>query len=271
MGFIQENNIEINIGLKREYKLIHFSDVHMVTYKETDSKEVIDEAIRCENVWLKQKKDFADGHHEHYDESHFIPSTKCLSNIIDYINQEKPIGVVLTGDIIDYYSESNYEELCIQCGNLNYPFVFACGNHETPTNRYLDLTYNEDGFMVLEFDEFKIVSLDNSTKKVTKETLDNLKDELADNKPIIMAMHIPVCTSYNKEIISRYDPYFLIDENNEDITTKEFVYILKNNKNIKAILCGHVHGYCESTYAPNKKQYCASSGLIGKVNKIIVK
>lgn len=271
MPFIQENKIEINIGLKHEYKLIHFSDVHLVTYKETDSKEVIDEAIRCEKVWDEQKIGFAKGAGEYFDESHFIPSKECLMNLVKYSNEEKPSAVVLTGDILDYYSESNYDALCEACGMLNYPFVFSCGNHETPVERYYDLNMNDTGFVVLELNEFKIISLDNSTKKVTKDTLNNLRKELRGKKPAIISMHIPISTSYNKEEMKKYDPYFVIYEDDTDLVTKEFVKLLVTNDKVKAILCGHVHGHGESYFAPGKLQCCASSGLIGMVNKIIVK
>jgi len=271
MPFIQENIIEIDLGLKRRYKLIQFSDVHISVYKDTDSKEVIDEAIRCEKVWDVQKYGFADSACEHYDESHKIPSKECLVNIVNYINEEKPIATIMTGDILDYYSESNYDFLLEQCGNLNYPFVFACGNHEFPVNRYIDLTCDEEGFMVLELMDFKLISLDNSTKRITKTTLSRLRKELRGNKKVFIAMHVPVCTKYNKEEMSVFDSYFLLDENDPDEINREFVSLLVNNDKIKALFCGHVHRYCESFFAPNKKQYCASSGLIGKVNKILIK
>jgi len=135
----------------------------------------------------------------------------------------------------------------------------------------MDLTYDINGFSVLEFNEFKIVSLDNSTKKVNKETLDNLKEELEDNLPIIIAMHIPLATNYNRDKMIEFGEYFSIDEDNTDSVTKEFIDFLKNDNRIKAILCGHVHAKSETEFMKNKKQYCASSGLIGLVNKIIVK
>jgi len=271
MPFIQENLIEINLGLKKNYKLLHISDCHAVTYKESDKEEAILEAKKAEELWLKQRTWFADKANEYYDDSHMIESKKCLNNLITYINKEKPTGVVLSGDIIDYYSESNYDMLVDACGALNYPFVFACGNHETPVNRYTDLTFSDIGFTVLDFDEFKLISLDNSTKKVTKETLESLKEELEDDEPIIIAMHIPILTETNKEKLKIYDPYFFIDENNTDECTKEFIDILKNNDKIKAILSGHVHAKCESYFTDDKMQYCASSGLIGFINKIILK
>ena len=271
MSFIQENKIELNLSLKNEYKLIHISDVHAVTYKDRDSKEEIDEALKAEDIWYRQRTWFADRAKEHHDESHMIPSKECLTNLINYINDEKPTAAVLSGDIIDYYTKSNYELLVESCNNIKVPYVFCNGNHEPDIDKYKGITNSFIGFSTLDFSEFKIVSLDNSSKRVSKETLDLVKKEMEDNKPIIIVMHIPISTKCNENEMKKFNPYFVIYENDTDETTKEFIDILVNNSNIKAILCGHTHGHLESYFAPNKMQCCASSGLIGLVNKIIIK
>ena len=154
---------------------------------------------------------------------------------------------------------------------IEYPFVFSYGNHETNLELFKEITNSDIGFMVLNFNEFKIISLDNSKKSITTNTLNNFKKELADEKPIIVSMHVPISTSYNEEEMKKYDPYFVIYENNTDNITKEFIDILVQNDNIKAILCGHTHAHSETYFAKNKLQCCATSGLIGLVNKIIIK
>ena len=271
MSFIQENKIELNLSLKNEYKLIHISDVHAVTYKDTDSKEEIDEALKAEELWYRQRTWFAGRAKEHYDESHMIPSKDCLANLVNYINNEKPTAAILSGDIIDYYTKSNYELLVNSIKNINCPYVFCNGNHEPNIDKYEAITNSIIGYSTLNFDEFKIVSLDNSTKHISNETLNLVKKELEVDKPIIIVMHIPISTKYNENEMKKFDPYFVIYENDTDETTKEFIDILVNNDNIKTILCGHTHGHLESYFAPNKLQCCASSGLIGLVNKITIK
>lgn len=271
MSFIQENNITLNLGLNKEYKLIHISDVHAITYNDFDSKEVIDEALKAEDLWYRQRIWFANKANEYCDESQMIPSKECLFSLIDYINIKKPAAAILSGDIIDYYSSSNYKMLLEATKKIEVPYLFSCGNHETPTERFEEITKNHLGFSLLHFDEFKIVSLNNSSKCISLETLNCFKKELEDNKPTIVVMHIPIATKFNQEEMKKYDPYFVIYENETDDITKEFIDILINNTNVKAILCGHVHGHNESYFAPNKMQLCASSGLIGLVNIVTIK
>ena len=71
--------------------------------------------------------------------------------------------------------------------------------------------------------------------------------------------------------MSKYNPYFFVNKKDADDITKEFIDILMNNDNIKAILCGHVHAHSETYYAKGKLECCASSGLIGLINKITIK
>ena len=271
MSFIQENKIELNIGLKKEYRIIHISDVHASTFSEDDSDENKKEALKAEDIWQKQRTWFADKFHEHYDESHMIPSKQCLINLVDYINKEKPDAALFSGDIIDYYSKSNYSMLVNELKRVECPFLFSCGNHEIPPQRYKEIIGSDNGFSLIDFDEFKIVSLDNSSKEVTIETLTSLKKELEDNKPIIIAIHIPISTDHNKEEMSNLDPYFIMTKEEANSISKEFIDLLVNNKNIKAILCGHIHGYHQSYFAESKPQITASSGLIGWVNIITIK
>ncbi len=271
MSFIQENILEINIGLNKEYKIIHISDVHAVTSCDNDSDDVKEEALKVEDLWYRQRTWFADKFGEYYDESHMIPSKEAFEKLIDYINNENPNVSILSGDIIDYYSESNFKMLEEECDKIKVPYLFLIGNHEAPTERFKSLTKSDIGFSKIDLGEFKIVSIDNSTKSVSPATLNSFKEELDDNKPIIVAMHIPVSTSYNKDEMNKLDQYFIINHDDTDSTTKEFIDILISNPNIKGVLCGHLHGFSYTHYANDKPQISASSGLIGWVNKIIVK
>ena len=70
--------------------------------------------------------------------------------------------------------------------------------------------------------------------------------------------------------MKKYDTYYIIDHQNCDKVTKEFIDLVISHPLIKHIFCGHTHGQGLSEFAKNKNQYCASSGLIGYVNKIIL-
>ena len=84
-------------------------------------------------------------------------------------------------------------------------------------------------------------------------------------------MHIPLLTKYNEKEMEKYDSYFIINYKNCDESSKAFIDYVTNEPLIKAILCGHTHGASTTYINKNKPQLCASSGLIGFVNNIIIK
>lgn len=271
MAFIQENKITINLNLKKTYTLVHFSDVHLVDINNNESKEEQEKALQNEKAWYRVRQDFATFFKEKCLDEQMIPSCKCFDNLINYAIDIKPDALLMSGDIIDYYSKANLAYLENTLKDFKIPFVIACGNHEAPVNIFDRLTNNHSVFQVLDFKEFKVIALDNSKKVISLEILNKLKEQLNDNCPILLCMHIPVLTSTNEQEMQKYDSYFIIDYKNCDEITKEFLEIIYHNENIKAIFCGHTHGASVSDFALNKKQYCASSGLIGYVNLITIK
>ncbi len=270
MAFIQEHPIHISLEAKRSYRIIHFSDVHCINLDKNQTPDEYEKAIKNEEAWLKVRKDFANYFHEVCNEEHRIPSCKCLDNLLQFVQEQKPDAFIMTGDIIDYYSKANLKYLEESLKNFSIPFILTYGNHESPVTIFDYLTNSHSEFQVLEFPDFKIIGLDDSNKKISSKQLKLLKEQLQDNKKVFISMHIPVMTKMNEEDMQKYDSYFIIDYKNCDETTKEFIETLENNDSISAIFCGHTHGASESFFAKNKKQYCASSGLIGYVNTIFI-
>ncbi len=271
MAFIQEHSITIQMGLKKEYHLIHFSDVHMINLNIDANSEEYEKAVKNEQAWIRVRKDFANYFHEICNEEQMLPSYQCLEQLLQYVKSNQPDAFIMTGDIIDYYSKDNLTYLEESLKDIKIPFVITCGNHESPVSIFDKLTNGHSDFQVIEFPEFKIIGLDDSCKQISSKQLQQLKEQLQDGKKVLICMHIPIMTSKNEEKMKKYDSYFIIDSKNCDPITKEFIELLETNESIQSIFCGHTHGASESYFAENKKQYCASSGLIGYVNKIIIR
>ena len=253
MSFINKNDIVIDLKIKKEYTLLHISDSHVIIANDHH-------AINNEEAWYKVKKDFAIHFNEPINSAHMIPSKDCFDKVMEYALNVCPNALILTGDIIDYYNEKNLNYVKNKLNDSKLKYLYSCGNHE----EIIDIIKEFD---VIEFNEFKIISINNSQKKINKNTLERLRKEL--NKPTILAMHIPLLSKHNKEEMKKYDEYFTMKYT--DVENNDFFNLIEENSHIKAILCGHVHGKGESFVTPNIKQYCASSSLIGQVNLIKVK
>ncbi len=269
MSFIQENVIQINLNLKNKYTLVHFSDVHIVAFPENTQQEAYAKASQNEKAWFRVRKEFADYFKEVCNEEQMIPSTQCLDHLLEYTCFIQPDLLMMSGDILDYDSPDNIYYLTNKLQNVSFPYVIACGNHES-AKIFQELTNHHETFMVQHLKEFKVIAVDNSTKKFSAEQVTLLKEELKENCPILLCMHIPLMTQYNQEDMKKYDSYFIINHQDCDVNTKEFIDLILNHDLIKHVFCGHTHGQGFSQLCEHKNKYCASSGLIGYVNKIII-
>jgi predicted MPP superfamily phosphohydrolase len=271
MSFIQENVVKVNLGVSKEYVLIQISDVHAVTFDHRqDDDEAIAKARGQEKVWMRQRLDFAKKFQEAYDSSALYPSTECLRQLLDYANENHPNLVLLTGDIVDYYSPTNYDFLETSIRSLKSPYLFSCGNHESPTDPFQGICHGNVDFQTVDLGEFMVVSIHNAKRKIKPDQLSALEDLLQTNKPLILTMHIPMMTEYNTAEFTQLDSYYSMKYNDCDETTSQFIRLVASSDAVKVVFCGHTHGSIASLIAPNKIQYCCSSGLIGHVNKIII-
>ena len=64
--------------------------------------------------------------------------------------------------------------------------------------------------------------------------------------------------------------YFYLDSETEDPLGRAFVELCVTNDAIRAILCGHVHGYHKVEFAPGKVQIIGSQGMAGAVDLVTV-
>ncbi|MDD4243284.1 MAG: metallophosphoesterase [Bacilli bacterium] len=271
MNFIQENLVRIDLGLSKEYSLIQFNDVHVVTYdKQRDDLKAIEKAIQQEKIWMKQRIDFAQIYNEPFDSKLMLSSTECLNQLIKYANGNQPDLVILAGDIIDYYSRSNYDFLVKSIRKLKSPYLFSCGNHESPSENFLDICQGDCDFQFVDLTEFLVVSLNNSNRKISQYQFESFQKILSMKKPIILVMHVPILTEYNQTEFPKLEAYFSIKYDDCDEITLNFIELVSSSAEVKALLCGHTHGSITSRFAPKIVQYCCSSGLIGFVNKITV-
>ena len=205
-----------------------------------------------------------------------------------YINEENPDALFVTGDCVDYVGENNANYLKEQFAKINTDVLYVLGNHESVNYRekvenpkiyyplYECITDGNPSFWVKDYGDLLIVGIDNSDKKITKEQIAMLKEEIKRNIPIILLMHIPVSTATIKEPIENKwgegaMSYFALDGDNPIDTTVEFCELLKEkDNNIAAIFTGHIHTPYKGEFANGKMLYAAGTVFDGYVRKIEV-
>ena len=88
----------------------------------------------------------------------------------------------------------------------------------------------------IDFNEFIIISLDDSKKKISQEQLDKINELLTYNKPVIISMHIPIMSKHNEIEMKQYDSYFVINQFDTDEVTAKFIDLVINEHGHKRLL-----------------------------------
>ena len=250
MNHFTIKDITIDLHLKKEYILYQVSDLHLVS---TNNDK--------EQNWFNGKKHFSNVFNEKYDDYYnHASSIEIFNDYLEFLNREKSDLVIFAGDLIDYYSDDNYNVLLNGLNRMNKKILYVYGNHD---NELIKYDYND--FVVIDFDEFYVVGVDNSDKSFSHRQVELLKELNNDKKKIIMVYHIPVL--YDNT--GKEDSYFYIDYLNSDNDTKEFIDLMKEN--VQVVLCGHLHGYKEMKLFGSIPEFTSSSALIGYMNRIIIK
>ena len=117
--------------------------------------------------------------------------------------------------------------------------------------------------------------MDDSRKTVSPEDLDTLRALCDEGTPLIILCHVPLstpnCKDLCKEKMTHMDDYFYLDSETEDACGRAFVDLCMNSGAIKAVICGHVHGYYVMEIVPGKPQIIGSQGMAGAVDILTVK
>lgn len=274
-GFFQirQNHIIID-GVKGEHRFIHISDTHISCFDELSTKDEKAKAIAQEAAWQAVKRDFARHFGDRFGSEQDIPSTKAFKKLITYAAKQNPEALLMSGDIVDYIHPAGLRFVKKVLDDADLRYLFANGNHEGgfETHPELKCLNNDCEDIAVYYGEgFIIAALDNSTKTVNDRQFLQLKELFLQKVPVILLMHIPLSTEYNREDMQCFSEYFLMKDTTDDNNAKRFIdMLISPDSPVKAILCGHVHGYHVGEFAKGKMQICASSGMVGCINELII-
>ena len=275
-GFFQIRENELRLpGVTGEHIFLHISDTHISVADERSTGEEREKAGKQEESWQKQRKSFAEAFHEPFNPEHTISSREVLHKLFAYAKEACPECFLLSGDILDYRHPAGFRLLEKELAAYGGEYLFVPGNHEGNYESHPELTaFNRGsaGVTVYRGNGFLIAALDDSGKTVSDRQLEELRTISEGDVPAVLLTHIPIATAQNEEEMKRFGDYFSISEKSEDENARELVRLLsKQDSAVCGILCGHVHGYHSSVYAGERRQICASSGLVGFVHRFTVR
>lgn len=267
------NTCEITIpGISRDYHLLFLTDTHITIPSDSDSEQ--------EHAYCTERLD-------HFTADSGYVASELFTAWIDYANEQKPDALLLGGDIIDCPTAGNMQFLDTSLHALNIPYIYTPGNHdwtfpwdymtESGKTQYLAQLspYMEQNTAIhsLEFDDFIIAAIDNSSNQIDSNALTEYKNLLAQGKPIIVMLHVPLYTEellaktskvWNSSVVLSGGIHGGIYPN--DVSTEFISLTTAENSPVVAILAGHVHLADQSAFSsqPDILQITGDAGYRGK-------
>lgn len=269
----------IEAGLENPVKLLHITDSH----------------IFRDDVTGWDRKSCFDRDYDGCTEAYFHKAVKYA--------KENNIPILHTGDLIDFFSEGNFEFL------RNYfpqdiDYIYAAGNHDFVD--FMDIKKGQEENKEYKEKQIKgiapyiknnlyfhssirngvnIVTMDDSYYLISEGQLDMLKAEVAKGYPILLCMHVPffgpeaakkiangeivLATAIPESFIKTY-PIKTQRQVRPDAATLRAVEYIKNEPRIKALITGHLHDNATETLDTGLLQIMTGGGFDGYVREITV-
>jgi hypothetical protein len=188
--YVQDFNIdeeEIVISdMTGEYSLVVINDMHINVPNEEITEDDLETVETREASMTFNSKSMAD-------------NWESLPLKLDSLNAD---AIILNGDMIDYFSTSNFTTLRNGLNNLQTPYMYLRADHDLcpwwtsidNTTYISDMESELDGnpeVEIMEWDEFQIVGINQSTSQISENAYEQVERAFAKGKPVILVSHVP--------------------------------------------------------------------------------
>lgn len=254
-------------GIKKKV-IYHFSDLHLTENDEFSTEAERKFATEKTEFWKRGREYFANTYNEPFEDLQKQSTHNYFLRLLS--EAQKGDAFIMTGDILDFSGGANFRFAGNELQNVTCPYMYVCGNHENPndfpeTDTFLAV---KKPIQVLELDDVTVCGVDNSKGKITLEQIEEIKKLLLTEKPILLAMHIPIMTEQNKSVLEKCEEYYRLNRKDASKEVYEFIDLIKQNADkFIAVLAGHLHFANNSEIAPKVTQYVVSQGLFGNINR----
>lgn len=270
---ISEENVEIE-GITEEHDLYFIADTHITDCDERDE-------------YLEEK---ANQRSELFQGPNNKKPVDILKEFVNETNEESGDLAILGGDIIDSAMYESIDEVKDTVDELECPYVYLTGNHdfeygseyftETARQDYLprlaNLTDTTKDYQVVEYDDMVVFAVDDDNNQISQEVLDVTDDVLSKQKPVVLALHVPIEPQMENTLLQDSINMWGGDQNGHsrvllgpeacvpNETTQKFLdLVLDELSPVKLVLAGHIHFYHKDELTSNITQIVTGAGFQG--------
>lgn len=263
-------------GIKESYEIIFVNDQHVLVPNGEYSED------KAEEIEARYKL-FADENGK--------TSDVTWKEMVKNINQLEVDGVVLAGDMIDFYSQGNLSCLMESLKEIKPPTMYLRADHdlgvwysneisqETSIENHI-AAWEMEEVMVQDYKEFMVVGVNNNTSQLSPMGLQKLEELWTYNKPIILAVHVPVKSQISgglseaskavwqdRALMWGNDCYYVPDNN----TQRFLEMIFQKNSPVVAVIGAHLHFPYDENLNENIRQIVFDASYKGTMGRVTVK
>ena len=272
--------ITIKAGAARPFGALHVSDTHLASM---DAEEAAAGKV-VEYVGKRGK--------------HFADAPAMFAATLKYVEKKK-LPILHTGDLVDFMSERNFaiakpgfvgaNKMLVSRGNHDYwnPADPKGQNWRADQQRVKKVFPNDLVCAAREINGVNFVAIDNGDGQIGEHVFGRMKAEFDKGMPVVLLMHVPF---YSEKLfnVSFYDrgggktsgtasltgvPAEKVTELYRGIwktrdlphaSTVKAIEFLKVNRQLKAVLCGHLHFAYSERFSETAVQYVAGGHFNGE-------
>ncbi len=273
---VSEETVEVE-GIDKPFDIFFLADSHISLCDDRDGELMVKATDR--SLLFK-----ADG----------IEAWDRFDALIDAANVGDADLVVLGGDIIDSAMYASIDHVKDKLATLNKPYVYLMGNHdfEYGTEYFSGKAYDtylprldelRDGtdYQIREYEDVIVFTADDRNNRIAPEVLEAFKETVQKNKPVVLALHVPIepvtgsesLIEESREFFGMQDdviPVFFGEHGcTPDNTTREFIdMVLSDESPVALVLAGHIHFYHKEMLNERTLQIITGAAFTGEAVNI---
>ena len=272
---IEEVHVSIP-GLTKTYHFLWVSDLHIVIDNEEITEENHEVVTGRQISWAVRPDGTQAGDY-------------WVNELAEVINAFFPDAILFGGDMIDLCSEATVEKLKEGLEQITVPYMYIRADHDSrpywtaydgeKSKALQDSICENDEILILEYPEFIIVGINNSTDQMTEDAVEKAMSVAQSGKPLIIVTHVPYDSVVDKSLneISRLawqdrnlcwgtDTSYVPGEK-----MKEWLdVVFAENSPITEILAGHLHLTWDGMVTESVHEHVFSQAFSGNIRLITV-
>ena len=275
---LQIEDVYIHIpGITHTYHFLWLSDLHIVIDNEEIAEDQHEFVKGRQTSWAirsdgKQAGDW------------------WVEGLAGTINSSSPDAIFFGGDMLDLCTEATVNMLKQGLEKITVPWIYIRADHDYETHwlREPDLDKNlqmqsaicdYEGTVILEYQEFIIIGINNSTSVMSDEAVEQAKAVTDKGKPIIVLTHVP----YNSLVDTTLDETSRLtwqDRNlswgdgtsytPNEIMSEWMEKVYEEDSPVVEVLAGHLHYSWDGMISETVHEHVFGAGFSGYVGLITV-